>query len=331
MGAHKARLDVAMKRLVETNDSVADIMSELYTSMRAIMEQAAAASRGGWEGLRARYWSYLGFIPPSPPPSPPPPSPPPPPPSPEQSASSSGVSNSVLAAAVAVPVSVVAVVAAVCWVAWVYHKRSAAHMTLTGRVKAPGVGPDTTLLITDIQDSTVLWETQSQAVMDVVIKLHHHAIREQLLKHHGYESTTEGDSFILAFHTARDAALFSVDAQEALLRAAWPPEVLAVPMCATTYAVPLVSWDTKALLAGQVGLGRGGGGGGGGGGSSVDGCLDCCGWAMGWAVVACVWREQAKPHCAWSELHIIVAQCGMWHRCCLARAGAGVVPARHRR
>jgi hypothetical protein len=38
------------------------------------------------------------------------------------------------------------------------------------------------------QDSTVLWETLSSAVMDVVIKLHHTAIRKELLAHQGYES-----------------------------------------------------------------------------------------------------------------------------------------------
>lgn len=37
-----------------------------------------------------------------------------------------------------------------------------------------------------------------------------------------------GDSFILAFHTAHDAALFAVGVQAALLGCAWPEEVLAL-------------------------------------------------------------------------------------------------------
>jgi hypothetical protein len=41
---------------------------------------------------------------------------------------------------------------------WVLHRvRASQHRSLLGRVKPPGVGPATTLVVTDIQDSTVLW------------------------------------------------------------------------------------------------------------------------------------------------------------------------------
>lgn len=35
--------------------------------------------------------------------------------------------------------------------------------------------------------------------------LHHQVVRRLLLQHAGYESATEGDSFILAFHNATQA------------------------------------------------------------------------------------------------------------------------------
>ncbi len=41
-----------------------------------------------------------------------------------------------------------------------------------------------------------------------------------------YESATEGDSFILAFHVPLDAARFALLAQAALMELPWPVELL---------------------------------------------------------------------------------------------------------
>jgi class 3 adenylate cyclase len=82
-----------------------------------------------------------------------------------------------------------------------------------------------------VQDSTVLWECFSTAAMEAALALHHTMIRQLLVKHGGYESATEGDSFILAFHSAKDAVLFSMELQQALLAAAWPAELLSHPTC----------------------------------------------------------------------------------------------------
>lgn len=41
-----------------------------------------------------------------------------------------------------------------------------------------------------------------------------------------YESATEGDSFILAFHGPLDAARFALLAQAALMELPWPTELL---------------------------------------------------------------------------------------------------------
>jgi hypothetical protein len=49
--------------------------------------------------------------------------------------------------------------------------------------------------------------------MDAAVKKHHQIIRKQLQKHNGYESATEGDSFILAFHSPVDAVCFSLRVQ----------------------------------------------------------------------------------------------------------------------
>ncbi|MEW5319088.1 MAG: hypothetical protein WDW38_010259 [Sanguina aurantia] len=105
------------------------------------------------------------------------------------------------------------------------------HKNLFGKVRPPGLGPDTTILVTDIQDSTALWENLAADVMDRAIKEHHDCMRRLLLKHSGYESATEGDSFIMAFHLPKDALLFAMDGQAALLTADWPFELLQTQVC----------------------------------------------------------------------------------------------------
>ncbi|EFJ46766.1 hypothetical protein VOLCADRAFT_92910 [Volvox carteri f. nagariensis] len=94
-------------------------------------------------------------------------------------------------------------------------------------------------------DSTCLWESLAAEVMDTAVKLHHRAIRELLVKFGGYESATEGDSFILAFHRPNRALGFALAAQEALLTADWPAELLASPYAATL----VVRRDTAAAEA----------------------------------------------------------------------------------
>lgn len=59
------------------------------------------------------------------------------------------------------------------------------HRSLLGGVLPPGLGPDTTLLVTDIQNSTRLWEDLSVIVMDQSLRLHHATIRTLLPKHNG--------------------------------------------------------------------------------------------------------------------------------------------------
>ncbi|GFH24554.1 guanylate cyclase domain-containing protein, partial [Haematococcus lacustris] len=84
------------------------------------------------------------------------------------------------------------------------------------KVLAPGALEETTLLVTDIESSTTLWEVLPSHVMDETLREHHACIRQVLLKHNGYESATEGDSFLLAFHCPEDALLFALECQAAV-------------------------------------------------------------------------------------------------------------------
>ncbi|GLI61280.1 hypothetical protein VaNZ11_003629 [Volvox africanus] len=100
---------------------------------------------------------------------------------------------------------------------------------------APTVSPNTTLAITDIEGSTRLWEELPEVVMDCALRLHHACLRRVLVRHQGYESATEGDSFILAFHRPDAALSFAVEAQQELLEQDWPAELLANEMCTPVY------------------------------------------------------------------------------------------------
>ncbi len=53
------------------------------------------------------------------------------------------------------------------------------------RVPHPGPGPDTTLLVTDIEDSTALWETLPAVDMDVSLRLHNSCVRTLAAEHNG--------------------------------------------------------------------------------------------------------------------------------------------------
>ncbi|KXZ56031.1 hypothetical protein GPECTOR_2g1583 [Gonium pectorale] len=109
--------------------------------------------------------------------------------------------------------------------------------SLFGRALAPGASPATSLLVTDIVDSTRLWETVPATVMSRAVQLHHDTLRSLLAAHNGYESATEGDSFILSFYTAADAVAFALRAQAALMHQPWPPELGELELCRPKYAV----------------------------------------------------------------------------------------------
>ncbi|GFH29742.1 guanylate cyclase domain-containing protein, partial [Haematococcus lacustris] len=75
--------------------------------------------------------------------------------------------------------------------------------------QAPGVGPHTCLLVTDIQDSTWLWDSLAPEVMNMALKLHNDCLRTLAADHQGYESVWEGDSFVIAFPHPAPALRFA--------------------------------------------------------------------------------------------------------------------------
>jgi predicted ATPase/class 3 adenylate cyclase len=81
------------------------------------------------------------------------------------------------------------------------------------------------LVFTDIQGSTRLWERRS-AAMRAAIEVHDRLLRALLASTSGYEVKTIGDAFMVAFPSAVDAARWCLEAQEALLHAPWPEEIL---------------------------------------------------------------------------------------------------------
>ncbi|GFR47140.1 hypothetical protein Agub_g8830 [Astrephomene gubernaculifera] len=166
----------------------------------------------------------------------------------------------VILSAVLSPVGALLLAACVGLLLW---RRLVGHRhLLKGAVKAPMAGPETSLLITDIQDSTSLWEALPEDVMDAALRTHHAVVRQALGKHAGYESATEGDSFILAFHTAGDAVACAMRIQTELLTADWQQPLLQCARCDSACEV----WQSPArggqhmalleLLCGSQAMGR---------------------------------------------------------------------------
>ena len=83
-----------------------------------------------------------------------------------------------------------------------------------------------TLVFTDIQGSTELWERLGIAFQPI-LDLHNRIFREAIAAHGGYEVKTAGDAFMVAFQHADQALSFALEVQEQLLRADWPDQLLA--------------------------------------------------------------------------------------------------------
>ncbi|KAG1672364.1 hypothetical protein FOA52_010982 [Chlamydomonas sp. UWO 241] len=119
---------------------------------------------------------------------------------------------------------------------WYWRRRQALPLHL--RFTEPQPGPDTTLVVTDIQDSTNMLETLPGDVMDECLVTHNTIMRRCLSVYHGSESATEGDAFIMAFHTATDAVSFCLAVQEQLMAAEWPAQLLAHASACEVFATP---------------------------------------------------------------------------------------------
>ncbi|CAB9510782.1 Putative serine/threonine-protein kinase/receptor [Seminavis robusta] len=109
------------------------------------------------------------------------------------------------------------------------HVDQKRHSSLEKR-KAPPKD-QAVIVLTDIEESTSLWET-NPIVMRQALNLHDKIMRSQIAVHAGYEITTEGDAFSVAFHDATDALNFALRLQEAMNAVAWAPELLRLPWAA---------------------------------------------------------------------------------------------------
>ena len=80
-----------------------------------------------------------------------------------------------------------------------------------------------TFLFTDIEGST--WHVQRLgAEWDGVLHRHYRILREVWREHRGFEVSTEGDAFFVAFAKTDDAVAAAIDAQRALDQERWPFE-----------------------------------------------------------------------------------------------------------
>jgi TolB-like protein/class 3 adenylate cyclase/Flp pilus assembly protein TadD len=100
-----------------------------------------------------------------------------------------------------------------------------------------------TLLFTDIEGSTRLWEAHA-AAMRAALARHDALLKACIEDHEGYVFKTGGDAFCAAFHTAADALAAALDAQRALHREPWPEGAkLHVRMALHTGAVEVRDGD----------------------------------------------------------------------------------------
>ncbi|OQR89701.1 hypothetical protein ACHHYP_06104, partial [Achlya hypogyna] len=76
---------------------------------------------------------------------------------------------------------------------------------------------------TDIESSSLLWGQLGQTMHEAQ-ELHDNLLRSLLVKHNGYEITTCGDAFQLAFHSIADAVAYCLDVQLELMNQPWPVE-----------------------------------------------------------------------------------------------------------
>lgn len=84
---------------------------------------------------------------------------------------------------------------------------------------------DPVFVVTDIESSSALWAIGDGRLMQEATEIHDGILRARLAQCRGYEITTCGDSFQLAFHSIHDAVRFCLLVQLDLLAARWPKQL----------------------------------------------------------------------------------------------------------
>lgn len=80
---------------------------------------------------------------------------------------------------------------------------------------------DVTIVFASVQGSATLWEAFPDAMMGAH-DIYHIIMRQCYADHHGFEISSEGDAFHLAFQSPVDALGFALQAQVKLYNAQWP-------------------------------------------------------------------------------------------------------------
>ena len=100
-----------------------------------------------------------------------------------------------------------------------------------------------TLLFTDIEGSTRLWETQ-EVLMRTALARHDQLLRYSIQRNRGRVFKTVGDAFCAAFATASDAVAAAIEAQRSLHLEHWPePIKIRVRLALHTGAVEMRDGD----------------------------------------------------------------------------------------
>lgn len=125
--------------------------------------------------------------------------------------------------------------------ATILHDRTASTVAIG--TELPYTHP--VFVYTDIEASSALWAWEDGHVMQEATRIHDDILRGLLAPSHGYEITTAGDSFQLAFHSISEAIEYCLSAQLALVRAKWPKQLHGLVPATTKVRV-----GTKVLFRG---------------------------------------------------------------------------------
>jgi class 3 adenylate cyclase len=86
--------------------------------------------------------------------------------------------------------------------------------------RASALNGTVTLLFSDIENSSRLNERYGDERWLDLLRSHNTIVRAQVDEHGGYEVKSQGDGFMVAFPSARQAVICAIDIQRALLRRA---------------------------------------------------------------------------------------------------------------
>lgn len=118
-----------------------------------------------------------------------------------------------------------------------------------------------TLVFTDIEGSTALWEREPRG-MRLALDLHNSAMRHALEAHDGYEVKTQGDSFMVAFTSEINAVSWCLAVQRSLREQEWPSEILRIlheltslhEVTSLTEVTPSATFDSNLGLRVRMGV-----------------------------------------------------------------------------